>query len=300
MTVHKNPYMILAAIMAFLLATPAMAFDVERYYQPGPGSVNSWIIHNDEGIVVIDAQRSLSAGRELAEQIRTLNKPLLAVLITHPHPDHFGGLASVLEAFPGTPVLASQATTEILENDRNGFIAATKRILGDDAPDTQPLPTSNFRDGERLDIGGIELVIYEMGRGEADSATVFFAPDDNALFIGDVADNQRTGFLMEGHTVEWLIQIETLQRTFADLNPQLYPGHGAAGGMEMLASQTEWIESVRTLVKDRMDGGVDDAEVSEIVEIMSERYPNHPPVAAVPNLMSENIKAVASEMAERE
>lgn len=258
--------------------------------------MNSWILHNDEGVVVIDTQRSLSAGRELAEQIEALEKPLLSVLITHPHPGHFGGLASVLEAFPGTPVLASEETTEILENDANGFIAATKRVLGDDAPDTQPLPTDNFRDGQRLDISGIDLVIYEMGKGEADSPTVFFAPEQNALFIGDIADNKRTGFLMEGHSVEWLAQIEKLQSLFADLGPQLYPGHGNPGGMEMLTSQTEWIEAVRNLVDERIEGGISDAEISEITGIISERYPDHLPVAMVPNLMSENIKAVAEEI----
>ena len=127
-----------SAVMA-LATTSVSAFEITRVMQEGDGSVNSWVLEGDEGVVLIDVQRSLALCREAAEAVSATGQPLLAILLTHPHPDHFGGLQEVLEAFPDTPVYASEATTEIKATDANGFIAATKEVLGEDAPDRQPL-----------------------------------------------------------------------------------------------------------------------------------------------------------------
>ena len=299
MSTNASATALAAFAVSATLAAPALAFEITRYTQEGEGSVNSWILEGEDGIVLIDAQRSLSAGREAAEAVRATGKPLRAIVLTHPHPDHFGGLAAVLEAFPGTPVLASAETARIMREDANGFITATKEMLGSDAPDEQPLPTTTVEDGETLAFGGIELVADEVGRGEADSMTILYAPEENALFTGDVVDNGRTGFLMEGHSAEWLDQIAAVRADYAERDPTVYPGHGEAGGAALFDAQAEWIEAVRGLVAERLEGGVSEEETAEVVAAMEERYPDRPAVAPVPNLMAENVKALVAEMADQ-
>lgn len=66
-------------------ATSAAAFDILRVTQEGNGSVNLWILEGGDCVVLIDAQRSLSLGRNAAERVRATGKPLLAVSLTHPH-----------------------------------------------------------------------------------------------------------------------------------------------------------------------------------------------------------------------
>lgn len=269
---------------------------VSRFAEEGDGSVNSWILEDADNIVVIDAQRSLSAGADLAADIAARGKPLRAILLTHPHPDHFGGLQAVLDRFPGTPVISSPETLRIMEADENGFIAMTKEALGDDAPSVQPLPTQTVGDGETVTWGEISLMADERGRGEADTMTVFVDPDAGRLFIGDVADNAMTPFLMEGHTAAWLEQLVSMQADYGDSDFIVFPGHGPRGDTSMFKETEELVGWVRGAVGERLDDGVTEAEVTQIVRAYQERYPNRPAVAAVPQLMRENVRAVAEEL----
>lgn len=275
----------------------ASALSVSRFAQPGDGSVNTWILNGQNAVVVIDTQRALSAGRQAADAVAAIGKPVAAILITHPHPDHFSGLPSFLDRFPGTPVYASAATRDIMAADSNGFIAATKAVLGDDAPEVQPLPTHTFTDQELLVFDTVRLVVDEIGRGEADTMSMFYAPDEGMLFPGDVVENNMTPFMMEGHTLDWLAQVDRIVAAYGPLTPMVYPGHGAAGTMALFDKQRTLLTFVQDAVRAALPDGVTAAEINDIVATYHGRYPNHPPVAAIPNLMRENVRAVAGELA---
>ena len=294
-----RPWFVLLAMAASASASAsASALEIHRYAEPGPGSVNSWVIEGADGVVMIDTQRSVPAGRAAARLVRSLDKPLVAVLVSHPHPDHFGGLAEVLEAFPGTPVYASARTGEIMRTDSNGYIAQTKEVLGEDAPAIQPLPDRVLDDGEVIEFGDIRVQSVEAGAGEASTTSIYYLPDDNLLFAADVVDNRRTGFLVDGRSAEWLDQIRRIRARYAELDPAVYPGHGDAGTMALFDEQEKWLETLRAAVAARRDGGVEEAEIDAVVVEMEARYPDHPPASLVPDLMRENVRAVVKEMDE--
>jgi glyoxylase-like metal-dependent hydrolase (beta-lactamase superfamily II) len=268
--------------------------DIRRYTQEGVGSVNSFIVETTNGVVLVDSQRVLSQGEIVANAVGRIGKPLLAVLITHAHPDHFGGVAAIVEAFPDTPVYASEATIEEMRTDSNGFMAATRNVAPDDTPQAVPLPTNAFADAEVLAFDGVDFVVDEIGAGEAEAMTMFYVPDANTLFVGDLISYGMTGFLLEGRLEEWLEQLRAVDAKYAATAPMIMPGHGAPGEFVVLLDwQQDYLSSLDELVRNaREDGAVSEEEFETIVANMNALYPEHDPVAAIPNLLELNIRAL--------
>jgi hypothetical protein len=48
--------------------------------------VNGYLVENANGVVVIDSALTVSESKALKAQLDSINKPLLAILLTHPHP----------------------------------------------------------------------------------------------------------------------------------------------------------------------------------------------------------------------
>src|SRR5271169_4132599 len=72
--------------------------------------VNSTMISGDKDMLVIDPQFSLSEAHKLAAEILESKKNLTLIYVTHPHPDHFFGLAVLHQAFPSARIVALPAT----------------------------------------------------------------------------------------------------------------------------------------------------------------------------------------------
>src|SRR4029453_13675752 len=67
--------------------------------------VNSYLVEGRGGVVAIDAPLLLSDGRAFRARFEALGKPLLGVLVTHPHPDHYNTIGELL-AGEEVPVIA--------------------------------------------------------------------------------------------------------------------------------------------------------------------------------------------------
>lgn len=95
---------------------------------------------------------------------------LAAVLLTHHHNDHIGGVPALLERWPATPVFAP-------DDARIG--SATHRV----------------RPGERIDASGVSFDVIDVA-GHTRSHVAFVGAD--ALFCGDALFSLGCGRLFEG------------------------------------------------------------------------------------------------------
>ena len=185
---------------AGLLGTKALASEgiVGAWTYAGTGTVNTyWIATPGGGIVVIDVQRDLVHAAKAVEAVRAVGKPVRAILITHPHPDHYTGIGLFRQAFPGVVVYASQATADTIRNDTYGASAATQRDAPAITPQVFVPPGETFDGNTTLQIDGLTIVARELGRGEAHSTTAYYLPETKDLFVGDAVINRLHGPILE-------------------------------------------------------------------------------------------------------
>src|SRR6516165_8825753 len=64
----------------------------------GEGGIfaNAYLVETPRGVVAIDATLSESESKAFRSEVEAIGKPLLAILITHPHPDHVAGITNLV------------------------------------------------------------------------------------------------------------------------------------------------------------------------------------------------------------
>jgi glyoxylase-like metal-dependent hydrolase (beta-lactamase superfamily II) len=278
--------------------TPAIG----RFTVPGDGSVNTWWIDAPGGLIVIDFQRDTAAANNAIARIKATGRPVAALLLTHPHPDHIGGMDQFKRAFPDARLYASRASADEIRTDGAGYQAMTREAVGATAPTRYPQPDAIIEPNATLELAGLQIRTLELGAGEAQSATVFYVPSAAALFGGDIAVAGMTDFLMEGRTEPWLAQLDKLASAFPEART-LYPGHGGAGEpARIITGAREGLQLYRAAVRRQIDAGEAPrghltAKGLQAVETeVRTRLGEQPAVALVPQLVQQNAKAVAGEL----
>lgn len=121
LSVNVRRILIALALCTPLTTRPAelLAFPKVHRVDGGAGEMfaNAYIIEGRSGLVVVDSLLSRMSSNALRERILGLNKPLLAVVVTHGHPDHYGGITQVVDGSSTTPVVATAGVGAIIRRD---------------------------------------------------------------------------------------------------------------------------------------------------------------------------------------
>lgn len=217
---------------------------IVRVLAPNPSvhtleGTNTWIVGQDPAIVIDPGPDD--APTHLDEVARNAG-PVVAVLVTHDHPDHAPGAA----AFAG----------------RVGAPLWAYRLKG----------AQHLRDGQVVPAGGVALTTVHTP-GHTSDHVVFFDPSTGALFSGDAVVGRGTSFIdpPDGDLARYLRSLRRMQ----DLGPRtIYPGHGPvvldapAKLAEYLAHRAEREEQILTALGDG------DRTIDELVASI---YADHPP-----------------------
>jgi glyoxylase-like metal-dependent hydrolase (beta-lactamase superfamily II) len=255
--------------------------------------VNSYLVEGAEGVVAVDAPLLLSDGRAFRARLEALRKPLLGVLVTHPHPDHYNTIGELL-AGESVPVIAhGDVAREIREKDE-AKRAQWKPMFGDEWPSSATFPNRLVGDEESLELGDLRFTAWDFGPGESRSETVWLLGDGDTAFVGDLAFNGTHAYLADGNTDAWLRAIERAEEALADVHT-LYVGHGAPTDAAAFPEQRRYLLMVREAIG-RAAGArreLSEDEANRIASLM-ERYL---PGAPLGWLVAAGASAVAAELA---
>jgi glyoxylase-like metal-dependent hydrolase (beta-lactamase superfamily II) len=216
--------------------------------------VNSFIIEGAHSLVVIDAQFLNSSARALRARISDLGKPLAALILTHPHPDHYNGAAEVLAGFDAAPVLATAATDAGIRDTAEAKRAFWTPTYGEDYPQAFVFPSRIVGDHETVRIDDIELTFDDLGPGEASDIVLISAPSTGELFASDLIYAGCHPWLAEERSRSWLNQLAAVATGYADV-ATVHAGHGPSGDLTLIGRQRDYIERFRSLVSDHVKPG---------------------------------------------
>jgi glyoxylase-like metal-dependent hydrolase (beta-lactamase superfamily II) len=256
--------------------------------------VNSFLIEGAHSLVLIDTQFVLSEARLVCDKLAALQKPLAGIFITHPHPDHYNGLATVLAAFPETKVHATAGTIAGIRETAEPKRAYWTPIVGANYPQTFAFPDVTVTDGQRLTIDGIELIVHDFGPAECSDNTAIELPQIDAVILSDLVYNRVHPWLAEGRSDKWLMALDDAKQRFGKANA-LFAGHGPVGSAAIIDEQKAYIITVRDLVAKilKRDGALSDASRATIQEDVKGAYPGLP----LEMIIDMNSGSLATELA---
>jgi glyoxylase-like metal-dependent hydrolase (beta-lactamase superfamily II) len=267
---------------------------VHRYSAGAQGIlVNAYLVETRNGVIAIDSTLTVSDSKALRQQLDDIGKPLLAVLITHGHPDHYNGITELV-AGTDVPIVATAGVAQVIEQYDEAKEAQWTGVFGEEWPAVRTFPNQNVANGETLTFDGVGFTVTDLGAGES-HADSYWVMDGKRAFIGDLVLYRMHAYVADGHTAEWLENLDRVEAALADV-AVVYPGHGEPGGLDMIAWQRAYLEHYRTAVEELAAGQstlTDDAK-AELVQRMKTFLPTD----ALEFLIALGADAVAAELAE--
>jgi len=204
--------------------------------------VNAYLVETSTSVVVVDATLGVSDGKTLRSRVDTLKRPLAAVIVTHAHPDHYGGVAALL-GDADVPVYAVAGVNDVIRRDDAAKEQILRPMFGDEWPATRRFPSHTVQDGELVSIADAVFAVTDLGPSESPHDSLWRLDSDGApqVFVGDLVYSHMHAFLADGFYDRWLVNLERTTRE-VPADAMLFMGHGQpVSGQAILHWQASYI-----------------------------------------------------------
>jgi glyoxylase-like metal-dependent hydrolase (beta-lactamase superfamily II) len=298
-TMHRSIpwFLILAACgeQPAIRSTPPPAPPrIEQIASPAEGIfANAYLVETPQGIVLIDAMLRVSDATALRARIADTQKPLLGVLLTHGHPDHYNGVA-IVTAGLDVPVVATREIDRVIRADDAAKEQQWKPVFGAEWPAPRAFPNQLVGDGDVVRLGGVDFRVHSVGPGESHADSYWTIDGAQTSFVGDLVFSGMHSYISDGHTGAWLGALDALERGLPR-GAQLYPGHGRSAGAGLIAAQRAYLERLRAEIRRLSPTGapLDDAAKARLLGALKQLEPS----SALEFLVALGADAVARELA---
>lgn len=226
---------------------------------------NTWI-ELANYVVLVDA--NYPAGAEIVRpKIRAVtNKPVRYVVDTHFHPDHSSGNRIWVDA--GAEIVAQEATLAELRRSGAERWAEEAKTRPDVAASSLALPTLTYRDEFAFDDGHRRVELHFFGVGHTQGDTLVWLPHEKILATGDLCANGPFNYLHDSSLAGWIAVLEKAKALGAKI---VCPGHGPAGGPEIIADQQRYLIELLREVTALVDAKKSPEEIKAAVPAIGAR-----------------------------
>jgi hydroxyacylglutathione hydrolase len=208
---------------------------VDRY-ELGPIGTNGYVVRTDraatEAVVVDPGGDAADLRLELARSGATC----VAILVTHTHWDHLGGVADLAEG-TGAPVYAPGLERDVIEHPSDYYASAGVSIRG-------WTPEHTLSGGETVSAGGMSFEVVHVP-GHSPGHLAYYA--DGSLFSGDVLFAGSVG-RTDLPFGDWDLLLGSIRMLIERYPPEtvVYSGHGPPTTLGDELARNPFLDELRT------------------------------------------------------
>lgn len=240
-----------------------------------------------KGVLIVDAGYYPSGSRIVTGMIAQVTKrPVKYVVFTHCHSDHVAGVAGYpadveiiahenlalnLEKFVQEPFEKFRSEKEKFGED------SLRLAYGDRYDDMNEtvirIPDIEFSDTYTIDLGNYNIDLAYQGACHTDDNITVLFREQKVMHTGDLVFNGRHPYLMAAYGADpyrWRDVVKELSGL--DLEAVI-PGHGAAGGTEILSAQADYFDKLIEAVKSNSNSEISSMELA--VKISATIFPEY-------------------------
>ena len=218
------------------------------------GYSNTTVIEMQDSLIVVDANYPARAREIIAELKHLSPKPVRYVFDTHAHGDHSYG-NSLWTAAGATTLAYYKILSEMDRYEPARWQAAEAKrddVRGLHQSDVQR-PLKTFRKSPFVVKDATrEVDFLFLGWGHTPADGYVWLPRERVLCTGDAAVNGPRNKLWDANIANWPQVLEKAEQ----LKPlHVLPGHGDAGGAEILTGQRQFLLDLYRAVKAQVNAG---------------------------------------------
>jgi cyclase len=218
------------------------------------GHCNNIIIEMKDHLIVVDANFPSGARLVLADAKKVSPKPVKYVFDTHHHGDHAYGNAVWTQA--GAVTIAYQGVADELkryEPARWQATAKTRKDVSEMKLDQPEPPKETFTDSPHVMTDGARRVEFRFfGWAHTRGDGFVYLPKEKVLCTGDAVVNGPYNYTADANIANWPKVVDGALKLDVE---HVLPGHGPAGGKEVLVGQRAFMVELQKAVQDAIKGG---------------------------------------------
>jgi len=238
-----------------------------------PNKINRGMIANlgfivtEQGVVTIDSGGTVEQAQLLLSEIeKVTDAPVVAVLNSHIHGDHWLGNHTILEKYPDAVIYGHpEMLNKVADGAGETWVDLYDRLTGGVGGKIVIAgPAEGISGGSTLKFGSTKFSFVEIEKAHTDNdLLIHITPDqgDSIVFLGDLSFYKRLGRMDDGH---FRGNIAALDKAIS-LEAGVYvPGHGPTT-MGPLAAQSyrDLLDTLYSSTAELYEEGLADFEIKE-------------------------------------